>query len=153
MIGLLVFTVDKFRLVLKIIDFLLHDVFFVNLLLCNSISSVTKSLFMWCFKMFRSALEVFFSRIDTWSWTLHPPPITMCDFYDFGLTFLPIILRAFWRVYKKCHQIWMMQNSFLHHLFSWHFLESGYLSFSTHQKALKIICTGKKWDQNRENHT
>ena len=25
---------------------------------------------------------------------------TMCDFHDFGLTFLSIILRAFWRVEK-----------------------------------------------------
>ena len=77
MIGLLVFTVDKFRLVLKIIDFLLHDVFFVNLLLCNSISSVTKSLFMWCFKMFRSALEVFFLELIH-DHELYILPLSLC---------------------------------------------------------------------------
>ena len=41
---------------------------------------------------------------------------------------------------KICyHQIWMIQNSFLHHAFYWNFLESSYLTFSTLQKALKII--------------
>ena len=45
---------------------------------------------------------------------------TMWDFFDFGLTF-------------------PHQNSFLHHPFYWHFLESGFLTFSTLEKALKII--------------